>query len=67
MFLAGLAPGSVGLPTAWKAMTTAHASQMVWFRYGWIVFSRYMVMNDLRLEKVKAAVATTISTTTTKA
>ncbi|WYZ39787.1 hypothetical protein EsH8_IV_000128 [Colletotrichum jinshuiense] len=41
-----------GLATAWSAMTTAHKSQMVWFRYGWIAFSRYMVINDLRLEKV---------------
>lgn len=39
--------------TAWRAMTEAHASQMRWFRYGWIVLSRYMVINDLRLEKVK--------------
>lgn len=38
--------------TAWKAMVTAHRSQMVWFRWGWIVFSRYMYMNDLRLEKI---------------
>lgn len=45
--------GSGGIVTAWKAMTTAHKSQMQWFRYGWIIFSRYMVMNDLRLEKVK--------------
>ena len=33
---------------AQRAMTTAHRSQMRWFRWGWIVFSRYMVMNDLR-------------------
>lgn len=39
---------------AWSAMTQAHRSQMVWFRYGWITLSRYMVINDLRLEKVKA-------------
>ncbi|KAF5648691.1 n-acetylglucosaminyl-phosphatidylinositol de-n-acetylase [Fusarium tjaetaba] len=39
--------------TAWSAMTQAHRSQMVWFRYGWITLSRYMVINDLRLEKVK--------------
>lgn len=52
VFLNGLGGG--GIATAWKAMTTAHQSQMVWFRYGWIVFSRYMVVNDLRLEKVKA-------------
>ena len=32
---------------AQKAMTTAHKSQMVWFRWGWIGVSRYMVMNDL--------------------
>jgi N-acetylglucosaminylphosphatidylinositol deacetylase len=38
---------------AWSAMTQAHRSQMVWFRYGWITLSRYMVINDLRLEKVK--------------
>jgi N-acetylglucosaminylphosphatidylinositol deacetylase len=52
VFLNGL--GNGGITTAWKAMTTAHKSQMVWFRYGWITFSRYMVVNDLRLEKVKA-------------
>ncbi|KAH6893356.1 N-acetylglucosaminyl-phosphatidylinositol de-N-acetylase [Thelonectria olida] len=40
--------------TAWKAMTEAHKSQMVWFRYGWITLSRYMVINDLRLENVKS-------------
>ncbi|KAK4187171.1 putative N-acetylglucosaminyl-phosphatidylinositol de-N-acetylase [Podospora australis] len=44
-------PGGHGsFTTAWKAMTTAHKSQMVWFRYGWISLSRYMYMNDLRLE-----------------
>ena len=37
---------------AQKAMTTAHKSQMVWFRWGWIGTSRYMVINDLRKEKV---------------
>ncbi|KAK2589615.1 N-acetylglucosaminyl-phosphatidylinositol de-N-acetylase [Conoideocrella luteorostrata] len=42
------------LPTAWGAMTQAHKSQMRWFRYFWIVFSRYMVINDLKLEKVKS-------------
>jgi N-acetylglucosaminylphosphatidylinositol deacetylase len=45
--------GEAALGTAWKAMTEAHKSQMVWFRYGWITFSRYMVINDLQLEKVK--------------
>jgi len=42
------------LSAAWGAMTNAHRSQMVWFRYGWIAFSRYMVMNDLKREKVRA-------------
>ncbi|GAW22768.1 hypothetical protein ANO14919_123110 [Xylariales sp. No.14919] len=37
-----------------RAMTDAHKSQMVWFRWGWILLSRYMVINDLRLEHVKA-------------
>lgn len=52
VFLTDLQPGSSGgLTTAWRAMTTAHKSQMVWFRYGWITLSRYVVMNDLRLER----------------
>jgi N-acetylglucosaminylphosphatidylinositol deacetylase len=38
--------------TAQQAMTTAHQSQMVWFRWGWITMSRYMVLNDLRREKI---------------
>ncbi|OAA63542.1 N-acetylglucosaminyl-phosphatidylinositol de-N-acetylase [Niveomyces insectorum RCEF 264] len=52
LFLADLNPraSAGGVATAWKAMTTAHRSQMVWFRYGWITLSRYMAMNDLRLE-----------------
>jgi N-acetylglucosaminylphosphatidylinositol deacetylase len=40
------------LGTALSAMTTAHKSQMVWFRYLWLGFSRYMLVNDLRLENV---------------
>lgn len=52
VFLNGLA-GRGSVTTAWKAMTSAHKSQMVWFRYGWITLSRYMYMNDLKLEKVK--------------
>ncbi|KAI0103875.1 putative deacetylase LmbE-like domain-containing protein [Nemania sp. FL0031] len=39
--------------TARRAMTQAHQSQMVWFRWGWILTSRYMVINDLRLEHFK--------------
>ncbi|KAJ4195091.1 N-acetylglucosaminyl-phosphatidylinositol de-N-acetylase [Fusarium falciforme] len=46
--------GGHAFGTAWHAMTEAHKSQMVWFRYGWITLSRYMVINDLRLEKFKA-------------
>ncbi|KJZ75243.1 hypothetical protein HIM_05437 [Hirsutella minnesotensis 3608] len=45
--------GDGGLVAARRAMTQAHKSQMVWFRHLYIVFSRYMVINDLRLEKVK--------------
>jgi N-acetylglucosaminylphosphatidylinositol deacetylase len=45
--------GQGGWPAAWKAMTEAHKSQMVWFRYLWISFSRYMLINDLKLETVK--------------
>jgi len=36
---------------AQTAMTDAHKSQMVWFRWGWIGISRYMIVNDLHLEK----------------
>lgn len=42
-------PGDVR--TAQKAMTTAHVSQMRWFRWGWIGISRYMVINDLKKRK----------------
>jgi len=52
VFLNGVS-GNGGIATAWKAMTTAHQSQMRWFRYGWITLSRYMYMNDLKLEKIK--------------
>ncbi|GAD96071.1 N-acetylglucosaminyl-phosphatidylinositol deacetylase, putative [Paecilomyces variotii No. 5] len=34
------------------AMTKAHQSQMVWFRWGWITIGRYMVVNDLKKEKI---------------
>ena len=33
-----------------KAMTRAHQSQMRWFRWGWISFGRYMIVNDLKRE-----------------
>jgi N-acetylglucosaminylphosphatidylinositol deacetylase len=48
LFVSG--PG--GYRKAQKAMTTAHKSQMVWFRWGWIGMSRYMIINDLQKEKV---------------
>jgi N-acetylglucosaminylphosphatidylinositol deacetylase len=47
LFMSG--PGEVR--TALKAMTTAHKSQLVWYRWLWIGFSRYMIVNDLKLEK----------------
>jgi len=50
LFMSGL--GEVR--TAQRAMTTAHKSQMRWFRWGWIALSRYMIVNDLKLEKVVA-------------
>ena len=37
---------------AQKAMTHAHKSQMRWFRWGWIAVGRYMVVNDLKREKI---------------
>lgn len=48
LFLSGV--GEV--MTAQKAMTAAHKSQMRWFRWGWIGLSRYMIVNDLKLEKI---------------
>lgn len=48
LFMSG--PGEVR--TAQRAMANAHVSQMKWFRWGWIGVSRYMVVNDLKLEKV---------------
>lgn len=36
------------------AMVNGHKSQMVWFRWGWIGLGRYMVVNDLRSERVIA-------------
>jgi N-acetylglucosaminylphosphatidylinositol deacetylase len=37
---------------AWKAMVYGHQSQMVWFRWGWITIGRYMVVNDLKRERI---------------
>ena len=44
--------GPSELTVAQSAMTKAHVSQMVWFRWGYIWFSRYMMINDLKLEKL---------------
>ncbi|KAI1172953.1 putative deacetylase LmbE-like domain-containing protein [Nemania sp. FL0916] len=52
--MSSLFGGHESYGTARRAMTEAHRSQMVWFRWGWILMSRYMVINDLRLEHVKA-------------
>lgn len=39
-----------GYRKAQKAMTEGHVSQMLWFRWGWIWFSRYITVNDLKME-----------------
>ncbi|KZF26685.1 LmbE-like protein [Xylona heveae TC161] len=44
--------GPLAYGRAQRAMTHAHKSQMVWFRWGWIGLSRYMVVNDLNKERV---------------
>lgn len=38
--------------SAQSAMVNAHKSQMVWFRWGWITIGRYMVVNDLRKQRI---------------
>ena len=53
VFMNQLAPGPAGFFAACGAMVRAHQSQMVWFRWLYIAFSRYMVINDLRLDKVR--------------
>ena len=35
-----------------QAMSQGHKSQMRWFRWGWISVGRYMVVNDLRRERI---------------
>lgn len=44
-----------GLQRYWRAreaMVKGHRSQMVWFRWGWITLGRYMVVNDLKRERI---------------
>ena len=48
MFFSGI----MEFAKARQAMTTAHKSQMRWFRWGWITIGRYMVVNDLKREKI---------------
>jgi N-acetylglucosaminylphosphatidylinositol deacetylase len=35
------------LAVAYAAMAAGHFLQMVWFRYGWLVLSRYLTFNQL--------------------
>lgn len=35
------------LSVSYAAMAYGHFSQMVWFRYGWLMFSRYLTFNHL--------------------
>ncbi|GEQ68619.1 hypothetical protein JCM33374_g2287 [Metschnikowia sp. JCM 33374] len=35
------------LSLSYAAMAYGHYSQMVWFRYGWLMFSRYLTFNHL--------------------
>ena len=44
LFVSGLG----GWGRARRSMTRGHGSQMRWFRWGWVVVGRYMVVNDLR-------------------
>jgi N-acetylglucosaminylphosphatidylinositol deacetylase len=44
-----------GLQRYWRAreaMVNGHRSQMVWFRWAWITIGRYMVVNDLKRERI---------------
>lgn len=38
--------------SAYGAMTMAHQTQMVWFRWGWVLLGRYMLLNELVQVKV---------------
>lgn len=37
---------------AQRSMTTCHKSQMLWFRYAWIMLSRYVSTNDLKRQYI---------------
>ncbi|KAI1359740.1 putative deacetylase LmbE-like domain-containing protein [Xylaria arbuscula] len=53
--VSSLVGGRESYGSARRAMTQAHKSQMVWFRWGWIGLSRYMIINDLHLEHVETS------------
>ncbi|CAI5757023.1 unnamed protein product [Candida verbasci] len=40
------------LSLSYAAMTYGHFSQMVWFRYGWLLLSRYLTFNHLIEETI---------------
>lgn len=42
-----LISGSVDYSIVRRALTKGHRSQMVWYRWLWSMFSRYMIVNDL--------------------
>lgn len=44
--------GPVEYGRAVRAMVQGHWSQMRWFRWGWVFVGRFMVVNDLRRERV---------------
>ena len=48
VFISGFAEWRKGQ----DAMIDGHASQMVWFRWGWISIGRYMIVNDLKRERI---------------
>lgn len=37
---------------AQRCMTDCHRSQMLWFRYGWIMLSRYLIVNDIKRQAI---------------
>ena len=43
------------------AMVRGHKSQMRWFRWGWIVGGRYMVVNDLKREREEEEAAVQVN------
>jgi N-acetylglucosaminylphosphatidylinositol deacetylase len=49
--------GFMDYARAFGAMVHAHKTQMLWFRWGWILVGRYMVVNALRREEVVRAVS----------